>query len=607
MRVCGAGRRSGRTSGGYNPAAAARVMASLNNLFRRLRLRHLLFLLLLVSGIVPLAVSSLLLLKQNREILETQEKGYLTRSAQFLSVELNSLLTANRRQLEQLGSALLAAPPAGSAAEKLRAEWLPAYLQRFLATQPELLTLRVLERSGVGPSLAPAEMPPAVSDAMVEVFEAAVDQTGARYRFVRPSDSDQALVVIAVSVGEGEQRLVLETVTRVRPLETLKEARGEVSVFLVDSDGRVLWHEGAPPGMEQAVAGSELVADFVRSPLNMIREYELTTPAGRERMLGQVSQVGEAGWGVVVQRPVAAAFAAVREMVARTAISTAVLVVVALLIAVFAARQVGRPIQQLAESSHQIAAGNFGERVEAVGIGRELYDLGQDFNRMSGHVQGYVEQLQQAAQANRELFIGSMRAFVAAIDAKDPYTKGHSERVAAYSRVISKFLELPAEMQHRVWVGALMHDVGKIGIEDKILKKGGVLTDDEYETMKQHPVIGAQIMSRIQQLKEMLPAIRWHHEAWNGNGYPDGLRGEQIPLMARIVGIADTFDAITTNRPYQRAFEPAFAVKTITRLAGSRFDAKIVTAFLRAFEAGQIQVQQRTRPAAAARPAAARV
>jgi HD-GYP domain-containing protein (c-di-GMP phosphodiesterase class II) len=312
-------------------------------------------------------------------------------------------------------------------------------------------------------------------------------------------------------------------------------------------------------------------------------------------MLAQVSPVEESGWGVVVQRPLSAAFTAVREMAVRTGISTAVLVVVALLIAVLAARRVGRPIQQLAESTHEIAAGNFGERVETVAVGREIHELGQDFNRMSGHVQSYVGQLEQAAQANRELFIGSMRAFTAAIDAKDPYTKGHSERVAAYSRVISKFLDLSPEMEHRVWVGALMHDVGKIGIEDGILKKGGVLTDDEYEVMKLHPVIGAQIMSRIEQLKEMLPAIRWHHEAWNGKGYPDGLRGEQIPLMARIVGIADSFDAITTNRPYQRAFEPDFAVKTITRLAGARFDAKIVTAFLRAFEAGQIQVLHRAR------------
>ena len=150
-------------------------------------------------------------------------------------------------------------------------------------------------------------------------------------------------------------------------------------------------------------------------------------------------------------------------------------------------------------------------------------------------------------------------------------------------------------MQHRVWVGALLHDVGKIGIDDRVLTKGGVLTDEEYEQMKLHPSIGAEIMSRIEQLREMIPAIRWHHEAWNGSGYPDGLKAEQIPLMARIVGVADTFDAITTNRPYQRAYEPEFAVQTIKKLAGARFDAKIVTAFLRAFEAGQ--VKKRTTPA----------
>ncbi len=122
--------------------------------------------------------------------------------------------------------------------------------------------------------------------------------------------------------------------------------------------------------------------------------------------------------------------------------------------------------------------------------------------------------------------------------------------------------------------------------------------------MKLHPVIGAEIMSRIEQLKEMLPAIRWHHEAWNGKGYPDGLRGEQIPLMARIVGIADTFDAITTNRPYQRAYEPSFAVETITKLVGSRFDAKVVTAFLRAFEAGLIQLRSDPAAPSELRPAA---
>jgi HD-GYP domain-containing protein (c-di-GMP phosphodiesterase class II) len=138
--------------------------------------------------------------------------------------------------------------------------------------------------------------------------------------------------------------------------------------------------------------------------------------------------------------------------------------------------------------------------------------------------------------------------------------------------------------------------VGKIGVEDNILRKEGVLAPEEYEQMKLHTVKGAEIMTPFDQLREMIPAIRSHHEAWNGRGYPDGLKGEAIPLFARIVAVADTFDAITTNRPYQQAYSLQFAVDTITRLTGSRFDAKIVTAFLRAFEAGEIRAGA-TRPA----------
>jgi putative nucleotidyltransferase with HDIG domain len=208
---------------------------------------------------------------------------------------------------------------------------------------------------------------------------------------------------------------------------------------------------------------------------------------------------------------------------------------------------------------------------------------------MGEHLERHVAQLRQAARVNRELFIGSLRAFSAAIDARDPYTRGHSERVAALSRTTARHLGLPEEAQERVWIAALLHDVGKIGIDDRILKKGGVLTPEEYEEMKAHPAIGADILSPIEQLREMIPAVRWHHEGWNGRGYPDGLRGESIPLIARIVAVADTFDAITTSRPYQEGYTAEFALQTITHMAGARFDAKIVTAFLGAFERGEIR------------------
>jgi len=291
----------------------------------------------------------------------------------------------------------------------------------------------------------------------------------------------------------------------------------------------------------------------------------------------------------VVLKPAAAAFDTVERLLYNTLVASALLVIVAFAFAVVAARQVSRPIQLLAETIHEIAAGNFGRRVKVTGPGAEIADLAEDFNLMTGQLQGYVERLRQAAQANRDLFISSIRALSAAIDAKDPYTRGHSERVAAMSRTVVRHLGQPEEIQNRAWIGALLHDVGKIGIEDRILQKGGVLTAEEYETMKTHPVIGAEIMSPIEQLREMIPAIRWHHEAWNGRGYPDGLKGEQIPLLARVVAVADCFDAITTSRPYQRAYPPQFALETITKLTGSRFDAKVVTAFLRAFESGDLQ------------------
>jgi putative nucleotidyltransferase with HDIG domain len=307
---------------------------------------------------------------------------------------------------------------------------------------------------------------------------------------------------------------------------------------------------------------------------------------------------------VVVQKPAAAAFAAVRRMVMSAAAATGLLVLLALVVAALAARRVSLPIQRLAETSHAIAAGSFGRRMEDRGLPAELSDLARDFNRMSGHVERSVSQLQEAARVNRELFIGSIRAFAAAIDAKDPYTRGHSERVAILARTIARHLPLSEEALQTLWISALLHDVGKIGIEDGILRKVGQLTADEFEQMKGHTVIGAEIMSSIEQLREMIPVIRWHHESWNGRGYPDGKRGEEIPLFARIVAVADTFDALTTNRPYQEAYSLDEAIAIITKLTGSRFDAKVVTAFLRVYELGEVLVPH---PGPAPREAAAKV
>jgi putative nucleotidyltransferase with HDIG domain len=185
-----------------------------------------------------------------------------------------------------------------------------------------------------------------------------------------------------------------------------------------------------------------------------------------------------------------------------------------------------------------------------------------------------------------------VRALAAAIDGKDPYTRGHSERVAQYSEAIATEMGLDADEVEKVRVGGLMHDLGKIGIEDKILRKPAPLTDAEYEIMKNHPDYGAKIMSEIPQMRDFIAGMRFHHEMMDGRGYPLGLAGEQIPLMARIVAVADTFDAMTTNRPYQKQMEIEVVFERIRAFAGSRYDPRVVEALVAAYEHGRIKLRR---------------
>jgi len=149
-------------------------------------------------------------------------------------------------------------------------------------------------------------------------------------------------------------------------------------------------------------------------------------------------------------------------------------------------------------------------------------------------------------------------------------------------------LGLSQEEVFRVRIAAILHDVGKLGVRDGILNKPGGLSEEEFEVMRQHPSIGAQIMAPIRMLKDIIPGIRNHHETWDGKGYPDRMIGDQIPMVARIIGISDTFDAMTTSRPYQEAMELEYVVAKMQTMSGTRFDPAVVEAFIAAVEAGDI-------------------
>ncbi|MBI3038911.1 HD domain-containing protein [bacterium] len=204
---------------------------------------------------------------------------------------------------------------------------------------------------------------------------------------------------------------------------------------------------------------------------------------------------------------------------------------------------------------------------------------------------GAVLENAQLYREAHELFINTVEALAAAIDAKDPYTFGHSERVTAFSMVIARELKLAFDEIERIRITALLHDIGKLGVSEQILRKPGKLTKEEYGEIQKHPVIGASIMNHVRKLSRFIPGMIDHHERFDGSGYPDGQKGASISLAGRIIAIADTFDAITSNRPYhpdQKGRPPEVALAEIIRCSGTHFDPSLVEVFTKAYEKGSI-------------------
>ena len=192
----------------------------------------------------------------------------------------------------------------------------------------------------------------------------------------------------------------------------------------------------------------------------------------------------------------------------------------------------------------------------------------------------------------QDLFLGTVKALSEAIDAKSPWTKGHSDRVTHYALTIARELGMGAKDLEDLKIAGLLHDIGKIGTDDIILDKPGRLTEEEYAVVKEHPKRGAELLSPIKQLRHIIPWIRGHHEWWDGTGYPDGLKGEEIPLQARILAVADAFDSMTAQRPYRKTPGQEKAVEELKQYSGTQFDPQVVEALLRVVESGKLQVQE---------------
>ncbi len=399
-----------------------------------------------------------------------------------------------------------------------------------------------------------------------------------------------ASVVAVVSLKEIARSVVGTTALTEQELWTA----GLPIIFVVNQGGSAIFHPD--PGLvdsQKSLANLKIVEEWQQSNRQIqsgLVPFTAEFGGNSYDMIGAYSTVrfgSHTTFGVITMQDERKALASVGEMRWQTWMISLVFAFFALLVGSIAARTLTSPILKLSTAAEKIAAGDLSTRVETRNI-TEIGTLGRSFNTMSDKLEEHIARLAKAATENRELFVGTVKALAAAIDGKDKYTRGHSERVARISVAIGKQLELGAEELETLRISALLHDVGKIAIDDAILKKPAALTDEEFEIMKTHPQKGYKIMSQIPAMKDFLPGMYMHHEMVNGKGYPQGLTDEQIPLQAKIVSVADTFDAMTIDRPYQKGMLLPAALERIQSFVGTRYDAEVVSALIRGCKSGEI-------------------
>jgi putative nucleotidyltransferase with HDIG domain len=538
-------------------------------------------------------------LVDTERVQQTEMTRSLAQEVQFFESNLTQQLISQRQILALTGLIENVTDPVAEPK-------VTRLLENFVdSNRNTFVYLTAVGRDGKGTSASQgnfrAEQDPFVAKALQRAFVSCVQSVKFRSDPLALAPDNRPAFVIAVPLKDADDNFtgMLAAVVSLDPiLHRLQDAsvRGR-SVFVVDHYGHIVAHPDTKhfvPG-EDLSEKSYLVAQIKVLPKEL-RNTETMRFSEKENnrpieMVGTYSTFPEVNWAVIAERSLdeARADAGVTELNRQALAFVSIVVLVAILFGYFFAVGISTPIRSLAASTRAISRGEFHQRTPVRGAA-EISELAENFNLMASDIEEYIERLKEAAEENRELFIGSIRMLAAAIDEKDPYTRGHSGRVAKYSTIIAQEMRLTPEDLDKLKIAALLHDVGKIGVDDRVLKKPGSLTPEEFEIMKTHTTKGANIMRPVSQLKEMLPGIELHHEHMDGRGYPYGLTGPQIPRMARIIAVADTLDAMTTNRPYQTAMDLEYALGRIKALAGSKFDDAIVAALEAAVKAGKLRL-----------------
>jgi HD-GYP domain-containing protein (c-di-GMP phosphodiesterase class II) len=571
----------------------------------RIRLLYVVLAVLLLVGLLPLALAGMLLSRRSAQELRAVEGRY---QAQLVQDKARQIELYGQRYRDVVSGVARAFEIAGGIRSLSDAGY-DARLQRTLQDDPNLIALAICPvRGEIHRAFQPELIKREEVDQRVGEVLARMSSRGVvvgRPQIIR-SGQEMGLTIAAPVMKDNE--IVAAVVAVVSFQEVFKAVQQSSSkssrelldaglpvVFVVDQNGKAVAHPDALVAFsERPMTDVKVVQDWLETGAQVqsaLAPFTLERDGHVVPMLGSYATAEldrNSLLGVIAIQDEGAALASVRDMRNQTLLVSLVAAALALLIGFYFAQKLTRPVRELAAGAQRIAAGDFSRRVRVPGR-TELGELGVSFNQMTDRIEQFVGELQHAANENHELFLGTVKALAAAIDGKDPYTRGHSERVSRFSVATAQGLGLPEAEIERIRISALLHDVGKIGIDDSVLKKPSSLTDEEFQIMKTHPQKGYKIMSQIPAMRDFLPGMYMHHEMVDGGGYPQGLKGDEIPLQARIVSVADTFDAMTTERPYQSAMDLEAALTRLKSFVGTRYDARVVAAFVAACEAGKIR------------------
>ncbi len=564
-----------------------------------MKLFKTLVLLMLVASIVPTAMVGLLSVSDTRELL--------IRDAQELAQERVKQLRLKTEDIiaQPTQAVLLLARVPGFFELPLEAQ--RSHVAAVMNQRREVTAMTVFSADKVRvPGLqafAVKDVPPTeVAEHEAMAHRSLEGLADVRYSQVTRSANGHTSLTLAFPIGDPAKGYVAAQISLSRLAEMLAAERfgSNGAAYLVDEQGHLV--AGAPvltsvlPGANVSARPAvahllHQVADSPGSEAFHVGNFG----EGAERVVGAYAVLPHVGWAVVSEQPIQLAYKQVSTMERRILLGVSAAVLAALILAALFSRGVTRPLKGFISVALEIAKGNFGVQVK-LKAKNELGELAQTFNYMSAQIEAYDHENKRLYESLEKGYLETIVALANSIDSKDAYTRGHSQRVGDTAVEIGREMELTARELKQLHYGGILHDIGKIGIVESILLKQSRLTEEEMVVMRDHPTIGDSIIQPITFLSSVRAAIRNHHERWDGTGYPDKLKGDAIPLIARIVNCADTFDACTSTRPYQKALPLDRAMEILESLRGTQLDPKVLDALRRVVEKKRVHVEGQRSP-----------